>query len=359
MRMFDDVQIQKYAKKNTSPRFPLEEKYVYAYLQSMLNSKDMNEMYKILMDECQSGDTFWFYNSFWKDAGLVNREPYRSIVAYSMLKKDIRLFELISASLFTGTVQEYHGSDLYNEVVQYTDELPTHYTDEGIYTDMQEGLVQIAFKNWFCDDPLPDGTGSEYQTLEELEKAIKDFDAIITMTKPARVIVLLFYQRYCYLSGDRLTVNSCGIDTSSDSFICPFGPISESEPNTSMDVIDNMSDNELIQCYNTCSMSKGLDDMNLTFEREITVGSDYLMFRYLFRTQASEQGIWGDIKIRSNTSSTVYVIEKAYQEGLDHSQKYIPVCLKINDGPGDAILAFQVENGIPTVGALFYERQKI
>lgn len=362
--VFSKVDIQNYSKKNTSPRMPIEEQYVNATLDSLLNSKSVSEKYKILKDETQAGNAFWFFNSFWNKAAIVNREPYRSIIAYSMLKKDIILFELISASLFTGRIEEYHGSDLYNKVVKDTDESPLAYTDSNTYTDMQDGIIQIAFHNWFCDDPTEEGIGSEYQTLEELELAIKDFDAIITMTKPARCIIYLFYQRYCFLGGDKLNLISCGVDTSKEYFLSPFGPVSPTEPNTSIDIIMAMTDNELASAYRICEMTNNNGQpMILSFDRTIIPSPGYLTFRYIFRTKLSEDHendsqVWGKIKIQSNNSSTIYIIEKAFDEDVQHIQKYIPICLRLSNDPDAPILAGQIENGTPTMGAMFYTREK-
>lgn len=361
--IFDGNEIQIYAKKNTSPKFPIEEKYVNAFLQSLLNSSFVKEKYKILRDEMWNGNSFLFYNSFWRDANVVNKEPNRSIVAYAMLKKDFRLFELMSASLFTGTVEEYHGADLYKDLVKTTDERPLKYTDSGAYTDMQEGLVQIGFKNIFCDDPLPDGTGSEFQTLEELVEATKDFEVMATMCKPARVIFLLFYQRYCFISGNRETVNTCGINTDEE-FYSPFGGGSE---NTGVEVLNNMSEEELLRCYLECSMKAGDKQLILETEREVikTKDPDVITFRYTFKTQQVKIGdeyiTWGKITILPSVATMTYVREWKWKEGENHSQKMVPVMLRIRDPDPehpelwDAVLAFSVSDDI---AGMFYEREK-
>lgn len=356
--IFDGNEIQLYAKKNTSPKFPIEEKYVNAFLQSLLNSSFVKEKYKILRDEMWNGNSYIFYNSFWRDANIVNKEPNRSIVAYAMLKKDFRLFELMSASLFTGTVEEYHGSDLYKDLVKTTDERPVKYTDSGAYTDMQEGFIQIGFKNIFCDDPLPDGTGSEFQTLEELTEASKDFEVMATMCKPARVIFLLFYQRYCFISGNKETVNTCGINMDEE-FYSPFGGGSE---NTGVDVLNAMSEEELLKCYLECSMKVGDGQRILETEREVikTKDPDVITFRYTFKTQEVDGITWGKITILPSVATLTYVRERKWKEGENHSQKMVPVALYIRDTsdpdmPADAVLAFSVSEDI---AGMFYEREK-
>lgn len=365
MELVDKVDIQKYAKRNTSPNMPIEAKYVQAFIDALMNSTSLQELYDILKSEMQNGDSYVIYNSYSINARNINKEPYRSIVAYAMLKKDFRLFQLISASMFTGSVKEYHGSDLYSEFIKNTDETPLHYTDEGTYTDMNEGLIQIGFKNYYCDDPLPDGTGSEYQTTEELDKALTDFDYIITLTKPARVEVLLFFVPYCFLSGDDKTILSCGIKRSDDPalFSCPFGD------ELSMNIIDNMSDKELIASYSQVSMYDYEHDINrdVSSDRSVTIEPDCITFDYDIRCQASSSSteidakkdiIWSSIKITSNVGNKTFAESKSYKDGEEYFEKYIPIMLRINDDPNSPCLPLEIVNGTPTIGALLYERER-
>ena len=410
MELVDRVDIQKYAKRNTSPNMPIEAKYVQAFIDALMNSSSVQELYETLQSEMQNGDLYVIYSSYNINARNLNKEPYRSIIAYAMLKKDLRLFELISSSMFTGSVKEYHGSDLYDEFTKDTDETPLRYTDQGTYTDMNEGLIQIGFKNYYCNDPLPDGTGSEYQTVEELQKALTDFDYIITLTKPARVEVLLFFVPFCFLSGDENTILSCGIyrpeDDNPDLFSCPFG-----DP-LSMNIIDNMSDRELSESYNQVSMydyDRQLD-LDIVFDKTVTIKDNEIIFDYDLRTQCSEpyedfftllvpvgdenprklgwyefntedgyvltrdstvvEGkdyyeksqknvIWGTIKILSAVGSRTYAESKTYKEGEEYFEKYIPIMLRLNDDdPDGPCIALDIENGIPTIGAMFYTREK-
>ena len=365
-KVFDESLINLYAEKNTSPKFPLEKKYVNAFLQSLLNSSAVREKYKILRDEMWNGDSFFFYNSFWRDAKVVNKEPNRSIVAYAMLKKDFRLFELMSASLFTGTVEEYHGRDLYSDLTKYTDERPLRYTDSGAYTDMEEGIIQIGFKNVFCDDPLPDGTGSEFQTLEELEAAASDFEVMVTMCKPARVIVLLFYERYCFIGGNKETLNTCGINRSED-FSSPFGG---GAGNTGVDVLNSMSDDEIYKCYMECSMTvkdkfgnKSSKLVEMSREVIKTENPKVITFRYTFKTEEVEKDgeirNWGEITLFPSVATTIYVRETRWKEGEKHCEKMEPVMLSLGPYAPDSVLAFSIQDGTPTgIAGMFYQREK-
>ena len=365
MELVSKVDIQKYAQRNTSPNMPIEAKYVQFFLDALLNSTSVQELYEILSSEMQNGDSYIIYNSYYNGAQNVNREPYRSIIAYAMLKKDFRLFELISASLFTGSVHEYHGNDLYKNFTSNTDETPLRYTDEGTYTDMNEGLIQIGFKNYYCDDPLPDGTGSEYQTVEELQKALTDFDYIITLTKPARVEVLLFFAPYCFLSGDENTLESVGILLSDDPtrFSAPFG-----DP-LSMNILDNMSDQELIESYSQVTMYdyEHKVDRDIVSEKSVTIEPGFITFDYELRCQAAASSsdvnakkdiIWGTIQILSNVGSKTYAESKSYKQDEEYFEKYIPIMLRINDDPNAPCLPLEIVNDTPTIGALLYERER-
>ena len=82
--------IQLYAKRNTSPKMGIEELYLQAFIDSMLNSSSLKEKFQVLSDEMQNGDAYVIFGSYDVTARNLNKEPYRSILAYSMLKKDIR-----------------------------------------------------------------------------------------------------------------------------------------------------------------------------------------------------------------------------------------------------------------------------
>lgn len=373
MELVDRVDIQKYAKRNTSPNMPIEAKYVQAFIDALMNSTSLQELYDILRSETQNGDSYLIYNSYGINARNINKEPYRSIIAYAMLKKDFRLFQLISASMFTGSVKEYHGSDLYDEFIKTTDETPLHYTDEGTYTDMNEGLIQIGFKNYYCNDPLPDGTGSEYQTVDELLKSLTDFDYIITLTKPARVEVLLFFVPFCFLSGDKDTLESVGIKLSEDPtrFSAPFGD------ELSMNILENMSDKELMASYSQVSMYDYDHNINrdIRVDKSITVEPGCITFDYDLRCQASSSSteanakkdiIWGTIKIISNVGNKTYAESKSYRDEEEYYEKYIPIMLRNGydkNNPSvpsseSPCLPYEIVNGVPTIGALLYERER-
>lgn len=362
--------IQEYAKRNTSPKMPIEGKFVEAFLDSLLNSTSIQEAYTILSDEMQNGDAFIIYNSFFPTARNLNREPYRSIIAYSMLKKDFRLFELISASLFTGSVTEYHGTDLYTNITYNTDEIPTVYTDAGAYTDMSPGIIQMGFKNYFCDDPLDDGTGSEYQTLDELYASDDDFAYIITLTKPARVQVLEFYVPWCFMSGDENNIYTCGINLSDPYLSMPFGD------ELSMNILSNMNVSELLACYSTATMVvyKIINDelvavdKSIEYERTVKITQSFVYFDYDFRCQSSsdttkddseENTIWGEITLKSNAGGKIYAKETAYKPDEEYYEKYNPIMLRLEDNnPDSPCLAFEIQNDTPTIGAMLYIREE-
>lgn len=363
MNLVNKSDIQKYSHKNTSSKLPIEEKYVNAFIDSILNSTSLSDSIKTLKDIVQDGDAFVLYNSYDISAQNLNREPYRSILAYAMLKKDFRLFELISASIFTGSVKEYHGSDLYLSATKTTDESPLKYTDTGLYTDMTEGLIQIGFKNIFTTEILEDGAGEEYQTLEELEAAIEDFNFIISLTKPARVEVLLFFVPYCYMSGDSNVLEKINMKQD-EYFMTPFGPTG----GHSVDILNSLTDIELINLYQVVSykdMETGNVE-NIEVERRVHRGDHYMTFSYEFRILSNSNPIWKHIQIKSDQGSATFMKSTEFSQAYLNSdpdnqywERYMPIMLRIeDDDPDGPCLAFQIENDVCTVGALFYVREK-
>lgn len=359
--LVDKADIQKYANKNTSSKLPIEEQYVNAFIDSILNSTNLKESIQILKDIMQDGDAFVLYNSYSISAQNLNREPYRSILAYAMLKKDFRLFELISASLFTGSVHEYHGSDLYTDVAKYTDESPWKYTDTNLYTDMVEGLIQIGFKNIFSLTTLEDGAGEEYQTLEELESTLDDFNFIISLTKPARVEVLIFFEPYCYLSGNAERIDKINIQEDGG-FICPFGH------EESMQILDSLTDVEVADLYKVVShidLTTGVT-LDIYNERKVTRGDHCMIFTYDLRIYSQTTPIWHHVKIQSDQSAVTYMKASEYNPQYlnqdpnnEYWERYLPIMLRIKDNdPDGPCLAMEIENDTPTVGAMFYTRDK-
>ena len=357
MSLVNDEDIHKYAQRNTSPKMPIEAKYVEAYLSSLLNSTSVQEVYNILAEQMQNCNGFMLPASLYPTVNLLNNK-YDHIIAYSMVKKDFRLFELISMYLFTGSVKEYHGSDLAENFAKYTDEVPTKYTDSGLTTDMIEGLIIIAFKNYYCNDPLPDGTGSEYQTIDELEKSIVDFDTLITVVKPARIEVMLLLTPYCFLSGDSENILSCGIDTSNKYFSCPFGD------ETSMAIIDTYDNYKLLHSYTDVKMfSNGGDNKTyypIDYERTTKVEEDSVTIEFEFKYISDNvESPWRNIFIKSNEDTMYFAQSRFFDPEKDYYERYNPIMLRINDNdPNGPCIALRIEHDVPTIGAVFYTREK-
>ncbi|MBQ5794118.1 MAG: hypothetical protein IIW17_08885, partial [Clostridia bacterium] len=80
----------------TSPKMKIEQQYVQAYTDSLLNSKDVMALYRKLDDITCNGDQFNYFLSYWKESGRVNEYLMRAVTAWAMLKKDERLFWLLS-----------------------------------------------------------------------------------------------------------------------------------------------------------------------------------------------------------------------------------------------------------------------
>lgn len=357
----DKELIKNYAFKNTSKKMPIESKFVTAFVDSLLNSSSLQDKLSTLKDITNNGNSFLLFNSLWPTAKNVNTLDFRSIIAYAMLKKDFTLFELISSIMFTGYVVEYHGTDLFRNVVKYTDEVIEKFTDEDLYTDMSEGLIQIGFHNLYCpSDEVVNGIGSEYQNLEELNSALINFENIITIVKPARIETLLFFEPYCYLSGDKTNVISVNLDVIDS----PFGGTPEN-PNTSVEILNNMTDSQILACYNDVKMEisqEGTDTLipkEITSVRTVERKENSILLSYDLKCKKEDDNIWGKVTIESNSSSNLFVSDTSYnevhaQEG--YYQVYVPILLAINpirDGEEVVVLGINNNEEIP-IGAMLY-----
>ena len=357
--------IQEYAIKNTSPRMPIEKLYLQAFVDSILNSSTISESYKTLMEYVFNEQTFFIYNSYDPTARIVNTEPYRSIVAYAMMKKDLRLFEMISAELFTGTIAEYHGDELFVDATKTTDEAPVKYTDSGLFTDMNEGRIFIGFKNIYTTKILEDGTGGEYQTLDELNASLEVFDYMITLTKPARVEVLLFYVPFCFITGNDSSRELINIkDEEQDPyFSSPFG-----NPDA-FAVLDAMSDSELITQFKEVSykdMEQGLE-LDCDVERTVQRTMNAMIFTYDIRIKSSlvegqtitdDIPVWNHVILKADKGDVSFRVITKYSKSVEnYYERYMPISLSITDSPDGPMLPFRIVNDVPDVAAMFYIRE--
>lgn len=356
MENVSKTDIQEFAKRSTSPKMPIERKYVEAYTDALLNSTELQKVYENIRNKVQAKDQFLLFNSYWPGAANVNSEPYRSILAYAMLKKDFFLFQLIEYNLFTGTAEKYYGDDLFSEIVKRTDELPLHYTDENTFTDMDAGNIVVGFKNIYTTEVLEDGTGSEYQTQEEYEKALIDFATIITMTKPARTNIIVFNIPYCFLGGDETTVNTININKSDQFFTSPFGN------EVAISILKNMTTSLLFNTYKNVRCLNPVTKVSheISYNRIFKENEDNVTMTYEIRIQASSDDVWEYISIESGeTSEGIFVNAVEYNPSKDYYEGYKPILLRLNDDDeGGPVLAFEVNENEPepTVAALLYTR---
>lgn len=223
--MIDSTLINRYAKRNTSPKMPIEEKYVNAFMSALLNSTSVDLMYNRLKESVWNEEKFIGLLSYWDDCGLFTdmNSPYRSLIAFSMLKKNDELFEAVSQAFFTGTFHKYRGSGKSDEVIEFTDTNSTiskdvYHTDEfGLTTDMSPGLYRLSFKNYYYndDDSCKSGKVPSFvnvQPRKDFEKSLEDFYKFITIVKPARVGLQTYNVPVCgfYLNEKKDTTTGTG-----------------------------------------------------------------------------------------------------------------------------------------------------
>ena len=317
------VNIQDYAVRNTSAKMPIERKYVIAFLSSLFNSTGVKSVYEFLRQNMWNEDTPLIFLSYWPSIGELNEEPYRSIIAYAMLKKDDKLFEIISAAFFTGRFGIVYDQDFSGELLEYTDQNDPdayydpdnvslmHYTDTDGHTDMVGGIPYLVFYDIYCDDIIEDdpALSSRYQTLRELKLSEEKFQLMMTICKPARAEVLMVYEPWCYITGDATTITTAGIAPNSPEtpFSSPFGN------STYYNNIMNMSDEELKTYYKTFTlidmssgMQKASDEVAIVNQEGNLSerGDGYLLISFELMTKQTEF-IWGNIIIRSRDTTVL------------------------------------------------------
>lgn len=357
MELVSRTDIQEYAKRNTSQRMPIEGKYVEAYCDSMLNSTEVTKVYSDILNKVRNENSFLCFNSFWTDAPILNAEPFKSILAYAMLKKDFFLFQLISWNMFTGTVEEYYGEDLYSDIVLDTDESPLHYTDQNSFTDMSAGKLLIGFKNVYSPETLDDGSGTQYQSEAEYDRMLNFFKMFITMVKPARVNVLVFSIPYCFLTGDEFELLTLNVVPESEDpyFTSPFKNMD------AMRALKKMSSSILFETYGSVSSvdPETGAEYPVEYSREFEETADFVTYLYDVRVQKTGDDVWHHVRINvGETSEVIFVDASDYQLDKEYYQGYKPIMLRLNDDdPFGPVLAFEVpESGECEVAALLYTR---
>lgn len=253
--------IHNYAIRNTSAKMPIEQKYLEAFVSSIFSSPELKELYERLQNIMWNEDSPMIFLSYWKDIGIINEEPYRSIVAYAMLKKDEKLFEMISSALFTGTFEVQWDQNFVKKIPHYTDENMAEegqteeppYTDTDLYTDMVEGIPFLVFHNVYCDKYNNYTPSNRYQTSEELKANIEKFNILITVCKPARAEVILLYEPYVFV---HMTIPGTNAGTE-------FVLFNDSTPAVSSaytHYINNLTNEQILNFYNTVEAH---DDLKL------------------------------------------------------------------------------------------------
>lgn len=362
--------IKEYAKRNTSDKMPIESKYVEAFLDSILNSTAYKEKIEYLKNSVANGDSFFLMNSIDKNCKLINYEPLRSIVGYSMNRKDMILFEMINGLLFTGEVRKCYGENLDGSTVTKTDE-PNGYTDQGGHTDSNPSLIVIDYLARYCPSPVIDdfwgNIGTDVQSKIELENQLEVFNALIPIVKPSRIDVIVRYNHTCYAVGKlRDNVADCleiGCNTNSDNPFKNTKVLKKLSKMTVSDLSEFYKANE-VDVYTLESGEKPVDRNECI--RTIKVDSNYVTFLYNIRVYIKEYcerteensnykhivNPINKIVIRSDKVYILYVESEQYKPNTEYYQKFEPVMLKMGDGSDD-VLSF---NGNDDMASVFYER---
>lgn len=363
-QLVDKSLIQKYAKRNTSAMMPIESRYVEAFIDSTLNSDAVIAEYEKLFSIMHNDDSFILINSLHENCKSLNYEPLRSIIGYSLNRKDMLLFKMISLALFKGEVNQYYGQKLLESIMLTTDESPIKTTDTGGFTDALSENPLIDFNNSYCYEDIDDevfGHITEYaQTKEQVIKASEIFDKLITVVKPARISVLLRYNYNvflgAYIKNDTLTTLYSGIDIIKTGF-------------KSKEVVENLmklSISELLELYKPSGLKvydyENSEVKEYSCERFVYREDNFIEFEYNIRARfdeyAKEDDVlispFGKITINPNGSYIDYNKSESYENGKEYFQKYEPVYLGFGDGSGNVLSFDGTENKV----GLFYVRER-
>ena len=203
--MIDNSTIQEYAKKNTTAKIPLESKMVEAYVSALMNSNKLDDCYEELRQVVWNELRFFLFGSLWKYCNELNFEPYRSIIQYSLTRKDLNLFEMILERVFKGKgyLQQYLGTNLAGAYFDTTDDMnykpdqsskrDAYPTDLDTTTDPIRGIVLEAYWLEYSSNT------TEYVTSDELDDTLRKFYKLLTVVKPARVNIFMFLEPYCQI----------------------------------------------------------------------------------------------------------------------------------------------------------------
>lgn len=193
-------QLLEYAHRNTPQFDPLFQKVVYAYLHAMLDSTEVQAALENLRAVMQPSPDF-FLLSFYEDPDIVqfSDDYFRDILAYSMLRKDSLLYQMISDRFFTGDIGIFYGTDLARDYITETDPVPMRYSDNGLFTDQQPGAQVIVFMNYYSNDEEV-ASLLELQSEEEVDNASVRVEKLLKIVLPARCSSLLVKIPVLYIS---------------------------------------------------------------------------------------------------------------------------------------------------------------
>ena len=210
----DSKLIEKYAETNTSPKMPIEKKYVESFLKAMFSSP------KIEQELSSIRDNMWNQNN--KSVLLLSYnpkciefmdEPFCSIIRYSMIKHDPELFYMIQYAFwkFSCNFSIYLNKNRLEDEVRYTDLEPP--SDLETYARYEE----YDGKMWYCTDTLKldtdlatinpnldipsfyvkDISSNEYEQWnnyfvkeEDFEIMYEKYCRLLSIVKPARYSIL-------------------------------------------------------------------------------------------------------------------------------------------------------------------------
>lgn len=312
------------AARSTSSKLPFEKKVMAVYMNSLINSTDIQDMLATLKTKTTLSKLFWLPQGVSEYAIQYMDYKYQSIIAYSHKKKNTKLFNMIAMAFFTGICYQFRSEEYLSRSVTETDPEASDgfaYTDYGVITDAPTGMVyQVFINNYVLGDTEIDGV----QTYDELLLALEKAKYFIEIVKPAHVNIRFTFSPYCKLGSS--LINSTEQYSTGATVIS--GPFTDSSLKTEM---ASLSDEKKQFLYNAVSPSS-IEILDGTLSRATT--SSYIHVKMILKTSiqpgTEPEDYWGDIIVTSiDPSLKKYNLTIHIDDSIQTSDSCVFACLSI------------------------------
>lgn len=318
------LNISEYAKRNTVPNQPIQKKIVQAYLESLLNSTNIQSIRRSInpsmIPTLGQENKLAFLNALSRDISLFQKPELLRIISYSLGRKDLNLFEMISDTYFTGYVVEGSSSHVYGGYYPFTDMSLDEYTDTNTLSDMDTSTPIVNFYNKYYDSEeeynlFLEKVGcyldnSSIQSYDELTQGISDASKLLTITKPTRVNVSFINIPLIFVGATEL----------GDGHGFAYGITLDENPfdvGANLDVLKNIDPSAFINYHSDVTSIQCIEDAIDTFFLDVGDATIIARFCYTERVSRPQDSsgnddpskIWGKVSTTCSVGDTIFRIE--------------------------------------------------